>query len=234
MLLLGCCLLVSTVYSQCDLVHATATGSVDAAALAGQGFTAECDGDLESVGFVSTGTGVVSPGTLRIYDGNSTTGEIYRQNHSAINIANPGDPITVVITGSVPLTENSQYTFEFIPDNVGLAVDYSGGYAAGTSFAAGIEFTTIDFSFAVSISVPLTIDDVNASKAISLYPNPSSDFITISGLKQAKDYSIFDVLGNEIIKGSLQNDMRINIQNLNKGMYFLVLENEVTTKFICF
>ena len=64
-----------------------------------------------------------------------------------------------------------------------------------------------------------------------IFPNPSSDKITISGLKKDENYKIFNVLGTEIIDGIISNNKKIDIENLTSGMYFLKFENGNSIKF---
>ena len=72
--------------------------------------------------------------------------------------------------------------------------------------------------------------DINNS-SISIFPNPSTNFIQISGLNKTT-YKIIDILGAEIKAGRISDTERINIQDLTNGLYFLKFENGSTTKFI--
>lgn len=61
----------------------------------------------------------------------------------------------------------------------------------------------------------------------SLYPNPSSDYITISSLQKFKKFCIYNELGTIIKNGELNSEM-IPIQDLSNGVYLLVLDNQVS------
>lgn len=79
----------------------------------------------------------------------------------------------------------------------------------------------------------LTTENYNLLKSqIKIYPNPSSLYIELSGLLKEEKYHIYSILGNEVSKGSITNFEKINIQNLNAGVYFIKLENGFTQKFI--
>ncbi len=67
---------------------------------------------------------------------------------------------------------------------------------------------------------------------LKIYPNPANDFITISGLKNEENYRIFNVLGTEILKGTILDSGKIEIQNFSKGLYFLEFDNGYTIKII--
>ena len=67
---------------------------------------------------------------------------------------------------------------------------------------------------------------------ISIYPNPSSDYIEVTGLTSPDTYIIYSVLGTKISSGTISNNQKIDIQNYSTGVYFLKLENEEVLKFI--
>ena len=71
-----------------------------------------------------------------------------------------------------------------------------------------------------------------SSDTLNLYPNPSRNFIQISGLKKLENYSIFSLLGTEISKGTISDKESIDTQNLNNGVYLLKFNNGNTLKFI--
>lgn len=238
-LIISVLFLSQTAISQCQISDIGNGSDVESSAgasfLWGQGFTSECDGDLEYVQFVSNETGTVSAGTLNVYSGNSVSGTpIYSQSHPSITINNIGDPIRINITNTLALTQNNQYTFEFTVDNaMNVLADFSGGYTGGSAFQDGVEFATINFIFEVSISnSTLSLDDFVENKNIQLFPNPSSDFIIISNLEKIETFSILNTLGQEVVKGKIINDEKIDISNFKNGLYFLRFENGNTIKFI--
>ena len=77
-----------------------------------------------------------------------------------------------------------------------------------------------------------TADIVSAP--LSLYPNPSQNFIYIEGTSEAlSSVQIFNVLGQEIPFGSIQNNqnkLTIDISSFGSGIYFLKT-NEENLKF---
>ena len=64
-----------------------------------------------------------------------------------------------------------------------------------------------------------------ASGVFSVYPNPAKDgFVNISSkFSGSKRVSVFDVLGKEVIKTTINND-RLNISTLSSGVYILKVE----------
>lgn len=222
-------------FAQCIINHTTNGTNVGTTQpfLWGQGFTATCSGDLDYVQITSDGTGTVSAGTLNIYSGNSVTGTpIYTQNHSAITVATAGDPIRVNLTGVLSLINGNQYTFEFTVDNVDVLADFGAGYTGGSAFQDGSEVASADFIFEVSIGSGAGIQTLISNDNIQLYPNPASNVISISGLTQERNYSIINTLGQEVKEGKISNDQKINIAELNRGVYFIKLDDSRTIKFI--
>jgi hypothetical protein len=60
--------------------------------------------------------------------------------------------------------------------------------------------------------------------SITISPNPCQDFITINGLTQSSQVSIFDLQSNQI-QVQKDND-KIDLSNINSGIYFLRIRNE--------
>ena len=229
-------IIAQNIFSQCQISHDENYTDIFANQpnLWGQGFVAECSGDLEYIQFLSITTGTISAGTLRIYSGNDVNGvPIYTQSHPSISVNDALTPVRINITNTLSLVENSQYTFEFTVDNVDLLADYSNGYSGGSAFENGNELPIIDFIFTVSIlSTDLSVDDFN-TKYIKLFPNPSNDYIEISNIQNTQNYYIINVLGQKLLKGVIHNNNnKIDIQNLKNGLHYLKLENGTVIKFI--
>ncbi len=60
-----------------------------------------------------------------------------------------------------------------------------------------------------------------------IFPNPSSDWIEILIEKQneIQKFEIYDSFGRIVFDGNLNNDKKINISELNKGIYFVILSD---------
>lgn len=71
------------------------------------------------------------------------------------------------------------------------------------------------------------IHEIEASE-IRIYPNPASNFVTISGDKSVigKEYTVLDLTGRLIITGSVTSEnTTISIEDLPAGMYYLNLRD---------
>ncbi|NMH89519.1 T9SS type A sorting domain-containing protein [Flavivirga algicola] len=89
------------------------------------------------------------------------------------------------------------------------------------------------------VTVVSTIDasilpdkEVNFKTEIKIYPNPTNNYISLSGLSAAKNYTIYNVLGKKVAKGIIANNSKTNVKFLNKGLYLLKIENHGIVKFI--
>ena len=73
-------------------------------------------------------------------------------------------------------------------------------------------------------------NDLNTS--FSVYPNPASSFIAVTGLKQETAYEVMNVLGAKVLEGTLSMTTKIEIETLTKGIYFLKLDSGTLLKFL--
>ncbi|UGS22934.1 RCC1 domain-containing protein [Flavobacterium channae] len=95
-------------------------------------------------------------------------------------------------------------------DNTLYAWGYSGGYlgdGTATSYANPILFPCSTLS-AESFE----------NTAISFYPNPVKDELNILNSTEIEKFEIFNVIGQNVMQGSIQND-KINLTQLSEGMY---------------
>ncbi|WP_282043130.1 BspA family leucine-rich repeat surface protein [Winogradskyella flava] len=77
----------------------------------------------------------------------------------------------------------------------------------------------------------LNIDD-DSLQNVTLYPNPTTDYIRVKNLNTRDMYTIYNVLGKRVDAGQLLTDSKISVAQLEKGIYFLKLENYKTLRFI--
>jgi hypothetical protein len=81
-------------------------------------------------------------------------------------------------------------------------------------------------------SSALNTNDITNNK-IKIYPNPVVDYIKIAGITtEEESYTIYNILGKDIISGTLENNQNIPIKNLKTGLYFLKFHNGNVFKFI--
>ena len=61
-----------------------------------------------------------------------------------------------------------------------------------------------------------------------MYPNPTDDYLNFVGLDKYTNIKIIDLTGKVVISESFSK--KLDVQNLNKGLYFIEVSNGTTTK----
>ncbi|HLP12427.1 MAG TPA: T9SS type A sorting domain-containing protein [Flavobacteriales bacterium] len=76
-----------------------------------------------------------------------------------------------------------------------------------------------------------TISKPQTTSAVSVYPNPTTDYITVKGVKPNTPYYVFDQSGKRVMHGNIagEND-RINVGALSKAVYILSVQVGNTTE----
>jgi hypothetical protein len=92
-------------------------------------------------------------------------------------------------------------------------------YSTGTVYG---RWEFVDSSAGVDVTNKVGIEGVKEN-LLSIYPNPAKDRITVNSSMKMDSYRIFNTLGEIVMKGNLTNTS-INIESLNSGSYFIVLE----------
>ncbi|MBN2166455.1 MAG: HYR domain-containing protein [Marinilabiliaceae bacterium] len=116
-------------------------------------------------------------------------------------------------------------------DNVG--VDSIGSdYVSGCQFPIGtttVTYTASDTSGnSTSASFTITVNNLTSisntkSKIITVSPNPSENFITLSGINETSKVSIITMNGLEIISKTIEANESISIEHLQKGFYSIIV-----------
>ncbi len=101
-----------------------------------------------------------------------------------------------------------------------------------TSTSGNYSLTFRPFFRLIVSTGTLTTTDFEQDNLIKFYPNPSSDFIQISGLTKEMNYTLHNILGAKLSEGTVLNDEKIDVQDLTNGLYFLKFENGSTIRFL--
>jgi hypothetical protein len=124
-------------------------------------------------------------------------------------------------TGADYITEDFPYIHKILSQT---------NYAYNTSTSSFEILGRIVYDYANPITLSTKkIENINR---ISVYPNPSNDFIKIYGLQKNKHIKIYNVLGNIVKEQNILPNQEIDIKGLNNGIYFLELEKGDTKKII--
>ena len=77
----------------------------------------------------------------------------------------------------------------------------------------------------IPTSGPLTVNESSQQESLEVYPNPVSDVLYLKNLPCGRvDYSVFNVLGQEVTTGSSCGT--ISVAALEKGLYLLQIKGE--------
>lgn len=117
-----------------------------------QSFTAPCSGEMQYFELTATEAGTMPGATLYVYDGNVANGTaIYTQAYPSITVAGAGSPITINITGSLPLVSGNQYSFRFEATTLNFHFTTGDTYTGGHAWQNGSQLTGTDFYFVIQI-----------------------------------------------------------------------------------
>jgi hypothetical protein len=83
-----------------------------------------------------------------------------------------------------------------------------------------------------SYGTPLQITSIaeSAFSEISVFPNPFSQFIQVRGFSETFEYTISNILGQPIIKGTSLSGTIEDLNELNDNFYFLTVHNDQHTR----
>lgn len=70
----------------------------------------------------------------------------------------------------------------------------------------------------------LSANEINELKNISIYPNPASDVLNISGI-EGTEFEIYNTAGQLMRKGKIA-DQTVDVRDLVKGVYFIQIRNK--------
>tara|TARA_B110000305_G_C19176534_1_gene509899 strand:- start:229 stop:819 length:591 start_codon:yes stop_codon:yes gene_type:complete len=130
-----------------------------------------------------------------------------------------------VVLGGTPV-----FTFESAELGTDIAITTTGFIITGSNNG---NYTLIQPTLSADIVTTLGVDDIiDVKLSLKLFPNPSVNFIKISGLSEKANYIIYNLLGKEILRGKVLNEENIFIQDLSNGTYFIKVENAKAIKFI--
>ena len=88
--------------------------------------------------------------------------------------------------------------------------------------------------YKVMVAPLLATNEVSSESGISIYPNPVSDILYISNVKDKTAFKIFNVAG-QLVKAGQVKDGHISVSELVKGNYIISLADsdaQVNLKFI--
>ncbi|NOT37837.1 MAG: carboxylesterase family protein [Saprospiraceae bacterium] len=95
-------------------------------------------------------------------------------------------------------------------------------------------------NFLINNANPILCNTVNVNDVVSdlknayVYPNPVTSEIFIEGINSLISYSIFNLQGNNIINSVIAPGQKLNVRELESGLYILQIRDNLETKNIKF
>ncbi len=74
--------------------------------------------------------------------------------------------------------------------------------------------------------ISLSVDELNLSQLVALYPNPASDVIKFDTDLRLESFRIFDAFGRVVKQGALYQTAQIPVNDLPSGAYFVRLKSD--------
>ncbi|MDB2462735.1 T9SS type A sorting domain-containing protein [Algibacter sp.] len=167
----------------------------------------------------------------------STGGFINNTTNSSLTIIGKKDGTNVY---TISKTSGFSNVDTFSPNNGYTLIDFSteGGNDNSNVYVDELVFTTTNDGDYLGLDAftwdtnALSIEDNQLTNALNVSPNPSTNYIKVNGLTQTENYKVYNVLGTEVMTGTINREEKISIQHLNEGMYFLQLQSKISLKFI--
>ena len=111
-------------------------------------------------------------------------------------------------------------------------------YSVGQIFYKTVNGTTAYLSQGVEqpfeIQTVLGLDNFNVSLELSVYPNPTTETITIERISEMTiDYAITDMTGRVVATGKIDSlQSEVNVSQLETGSYQFLIEGSKPSTFV--
>jgi hypothetical protein len=105
-----------------------------------------------------------------------------------------------------------------------LTCPRNGGVLGGTTTQTTSKTTSgnlYDFGFDIGPPVSTNVAPVVSGQLLAMYPNPATDWLHISGIKGAVNYSINDNTGRMLRSEPMPSFNAVSLHDLPPGMYIL-------------
>lgn len=162
---------------------------------------------------------ITFPSSDTFTDGDGNVWTIGPGGTSDVTVTPPGGTAETQVNTRIQFTTSNA-------DNIINGSPSSGGGDFGGS-GTNIEFRDILIDNITGTT--LSINDFDFS-TVSVYPNPTSNLITISGLNNIEQITIHNMLG-QLVK-NVKNTNTVDISDLENGIYFLETNNQLKRKIL--
>lgn len=92
---------------------------------------------------------------------------------------------------------------------------------------ASIDYQNSDLNWFENLKYTLSTPEISMQD-ISVYPNPTKNFLNFKGLTQSINVSVYDLIGKEVLKETLNPEKPFDVSSLQSGVYLLKLDGYTT------
>jgi hypothetical protein len=141
--------------------------------------------------------------------------------------------VTTYVNGITIWANNTNASYQWIDCDNFYAPIPGETYRSFTPFSNGnyavelIEYNCIKISNCVPIAT-IGISERNTIQNFRMYPNPSNEFVTVTGALGSYEIEVFDLTGRKMITTEMTtNSLQLDVSSLTQGVYLLkVIDKE--------
>ena len=125
------------------------------------------------------------------------------------NSVTPGEQVTITANLTAPSTvETYNFQWQMVQDAVAWFGEFSDIFSITVTTSTGIYYTK--------------------NTSINIYPNPVSSILTINGVNENAEISVFDLYGKKVLSQKT-NSNTIDVSDLSEGIYIVNITSENET-----
>lgn len=103
--------------------------------------------------------------------------------------------------------------------------------ADGDLDIASCEYNLDNLNYFENQKIVLSVPNSDL-QTISIFPNPTKDFLNFEGFNSNVNVTVYDVLGKLVLVKALSVGEKLDVSNLTNGIYTIKLNDKLSTKFI--
>ena len=148
-------------------------------------------------------------------------------NEQLTGISQYGVQLSIRNAGNIVANSEIEVVVSNVIQNVADVEDSTMKWTTNLGTGAVVEEFEVQPTLGISSSNE-SFNKVN----FSVFPNPSKEYIHISGLDKMGTYTIYNQLGLQVQAGSVFENEQISTKELSKGIYYMNINNTTTLKFL--
>jgi hypothetical protein len=164
-------------------------------------------------------------GSFKEYYSDISTDEGSQHSISFINatVENVGDNVEVNMDTAALTSDKFSYIYNSITHSSGGEEDHN-----SSTYTGSVPTSHVKVILYKHVPLNSIENSINKMLLFRLFPNPASKFITLysSENNYYQQASIFDLLGNQVLKKDLEN-LQIDVSSLPPGIYYLRAGNQM-------